>query len=630
MPPYQKALADILDRQRGSAVFWLLFFSLAPLFQPDFLNSIPFLTAAALALAACAVSEFCAWRYWNRPAEAPARLGSIFVAVAATRNTGLGVTLGYAYWKHGITELDLLGTAVLMAFALGAIMVTRPNWLVLSVALCGLFLPAIIGALLAGTQLGFAVAICLSAGFVYFFRQARMDHIHYWRALHDARTLRLAQERAAQNAKREAVLLASQSRQNAITAERSRIAAEWHDSLLASLSAATLQIEANQRRIERSKGDNDGLNLALETLRRCRAEARLAISDLLSVSQEKQDLPLALRAALDPLAAGSQVELVLSTHGDPGRFAASFDSREVLRICQEAVANSIRHGAAARIELVLNYSADHLCLTLSDNGSGFDPSRVGPGHFGITIMRQRADRLSARFSLESQPGQGTTIKLVIPYRGCTMKPIRVLIVEDHYLARLALQTLLGAEPNIEVVGEAGNVARALELLAETQPDVTVLDLRLPDGSGIQVLKEIRAREQAAKVLVVSNLDGSENIAGALAEGALGYVLKDSSASELLAAIETVSQGTQYLSPAVSQILDQRSYCDELTPRELDVLELLVRGLSNKGIGDSLGISEKTVRAHMTGVLSKLHAEDRTQAALIAVRRGFVEPIAPPK
>ena len=612
-------------------MFWLVLFSLAPYFKREFLSLPAYWVTAVSALSACFVMEFFAWRYWKRPAEAPQRIGAIFVWVAFVRNTSLGAIFGYTYWKFGIDQVvDLLGTAVLMAFALGAIMVTRPNWSVLIVALSGLFLPSMLGAFLSRSALGPAVGICLLSGYVYFVRQARLDHLYYWKALHDARTLRIAQERASQNAKREAVLMASQSRQNAITAERSRIAAEWHDSLLASLSAAALQIEATQRRVQRSKEDDDGLSLALETLRHCRAEARLAISDLLAVSSEKQDLPTALKAALEPLAERAHARLWVRVTGNPGRHASSFEAREVLRICQEAAANSIRHGAASEITLELDYAQNQLLLILADNGTGFDPAHVVPGHFGITIMRQRADRLSAQLSIESQPGEGTKVTLAIPYRGCTMKPIRVLIVEDHYLSRLALQTLLGAEANIEVVGEAGNVAKALELLNETQPDVTILDLRLPDGSGIQVLKELRAREQAAKVLVVSNLDGTENIAGALAEGALGYLLKDSSATELLAAIETVSQGTQYLSPAVSQILDQRAFCDELTPRELDVLELLVRGHSNKAIGDNLGISEKTVRAHMTGVLSKLNAADRTQAALIAVRRGFVEPVEPAK
>jgi DNA-binding NarL/FixJ family response regulator len=142
-----------------------------------------------------------------------------------------------------------------------------------------------------------------------------------------------------------------------------------------------------------------------------------------------------------------------------------------------------------------------------------------------------------------------------------------------------------------------------------------------------VLQQIRAADPKARVLVMSNFEGTEHIASALSEGALGYIFKDSSPEELMAAIEAVANGRQFLARRAARALNERTSTESLTPRELDVLELLVRGHSNQAIADALGIAEKTVRAHMTGILAKLQATDRTHAAVIALQQGFVTPPA---
>lgn len=212
-----------------------------------------------------------------------------------------------------------------------------------------------------------------------------------------------------------------------------------------------------------------------------------------------------------------------------------------------------------------------------------------------------------------------------------MNPIRVLVVDDHFMARLALKTLLQDEDTgLTVVGEAADCAEGLRLFEELLPDVTILDLRLPDGSGLVLLRQIRQRHQHAKVIVMSNLEGSEHIVRALNEGALGFLVKDSPADDILQAIRAVHQGRQYLSSSATRSLDQRGALDDLTAREQDVIELLVKGLSNQAIADHLGIAEKTVRAHMTTIFSKLRVTDRTQAAMLAVTRGLVDPVGTPR
>ncbi len=201
--------------------------------------------------------------------------------------------------------------------------------------------------------------------------------------------------------------------------------------------------------------------------------------------------------------------------------------------------------------------------------------------------------------------------------------LKILIVEDQYFARLALRTVIDSRDDMRVVAETAKGAEAAGLFRSNRPDVVIVDLKLPDVSGFLSIRQIRAVDPDARIVVLSNYDGSEDIYRALNEGALAYLTKDASDDDLLEAILAVNGGHQYLPRNIAKLLRERFPAVELTDREGAVLRLLAEGFSNQEIGDRLGIAEKTVRSHMGRVFDKLGVEDRTQAVLEAIRRGFV-------
>lgn len=190
--------------------------------------------------------------------------------------------------------------------------------------------------------------------------------------------------------------------------------------------------------------------------------------------------------------------------------------------------------------------------------------------------------------------------------------------------RQGLVALIKTVPDMHVVAEAGDGKQAVELFRKHKPDVTIMDLRLPEMSGVEAITEIRRSFPAARIIVLTTFDGDENIYRALQAGARGYLLKDMFGEELMDAIRTVHAGKTRIPAPVAQRLAERMAGPALTSRELDVLRLIVSGKSNKEIGNDLVISEATVKTHINSILSKLGVTDRTQAATTALQRGIVE------
>jgi DNA-binding NarL/FixJ family response regulator len=207
-----------------------------------------------------------------------------------------------------------------------------------------------------------------------------------------------------------------------------------------------------------------------------------------------------------------------------------------------------------------------------------------------------------------------------------MTPRRgVLLADDHAVVRLGLRTLIDAQPDLHVVAEADTGPQAVARFLELRPDVGVIDLLLPGQDGAAVCEAIRRELPRARLLILSGSSGSEHIHRALKAGAGGYLLKGSSPSMLLTAIRDVLAGKRVVPPDVAQSLVERAYHSDLSPRERDVLERVVDGLSNKEIAGRLDLTEATVKTHITHILEKLGVEDRTQAALAAIKRGIVTP-----
>jgi DNA-binding NarL/FixJ family response regulator len=202
-------------------------------------------------------------------------------------------------------------------------------------------------------------------------------------------------------------------------------------------------------------------------------------------------------------------------------------------------------------------------------------------------------------------------------------PIRILVAEDHHVVRQGLVALIKTVEDMQVVGEACDGRQAVELFRQHRPDVTIMDLRLPNMTGVEAITEIRRNFPNARIIVLTTYDGDEDIYRALQAGARGYLLKDMSGDDLMDAIRTVHAGRSRIPPAVAQRLADRLGGPELTPRELEVLKLIVSGKSNKEIGRDLFISEATVKTHINSLLSKLGVNDRTQAATTALQRGII-------
>lgn len=200
--------------------------------------------------------------------------------------------------------------------------------------------------------------------------------------------------------------------------------------------------------------------------------------------------------------------------------------------------------------------------------------------------------------------------------------IRVLIVDDHAIVRQGLAAMIENEPDMTVVGQAGNGQEAIDQYRQLQPDITLMDLRMPQICGVDATIAIRAEFAYARIIVLTTYDGDEDIYRGLHAGAKGYLLKDAEPDALLNAIHVVHSGQQYIPPEVAAKLVQRMNKPELSDRELEVIHLMVNGLSNHDIGVALNITESTVKFHVNQILSKLGVSDRTQAVIKALKRGL--------
>ena len=208
--------------------------------------------------------------------------------------------------------------------------------------------------------------------------------------------------------------------------------------------------------------------------------------------------------------------------------------------------------------------------------------------------------------------------------------IRILIADDHAVVRRGLRALIDTEPNMEAVGEAADGVEAVLMTRSLQPDVILLDMAMPRKDGVEAIIEIKQENPDARILVLTSFAEDEKVFPAIKSGALGYLLKDSSPQELLRAIQDVYRGESSLHPTIARKLVNElsrpsnlpATKEPLTEREVVVLKLVARGLSNQEIAEKLVISERTVSKHMSNILDKLHLANRTQAALHALREGL--------
>ena len=202
-------------------------------------------------------------------------------------------------------------------------------------------------------------------------------------------------------------------------------------------------------------------------------------------------------------------------------------------------------------------------------------------------------------------------------------PIRVLVVDDHPMIRAGLTATIDPEPDMTVVASASTGKEGLEQYRQHQPDVMLIDLKMPEMGGVEAIRTIRAEFPSAKIIVVSTYQGDEDIYRALEAGAVTYLLKDMLGERLVGVIREVASGGRPIPPEVAQRLSERMFQAALTAREIEVLRLIARGMRNKEIAAELKISDETAQGHVKNILAKLSVHDRTEAVAVAIRRGIV-------
>ena len=201
--------------------------------------------------------------------------------------------------------------------------------------------------------------------------------------------------------------------------------------------------------------------------------------------------------------------------------------------------------------------------------------------------------------------------------------IKILLVDDHIVMRMGLVTATSGEPDMEVVAEANNGIEAVAAYRIHRPDVVVLDLRMPKQNGIETIRILREEFSEARVLIFSSYASGDEVFRAFSAGANGFVVKEMALERLLEAIREVHSGQQYIPPEISMRLSG-TVLSQLSPRELEVLRFVAKGLSNKEVGAALQIAEGTIKTHLKSILGKLGVSDRTQAILVAVKRGIIQ------
>ena len=430
----------------------------------------------------------------------------------------------------------------------------------------------------------------------------------------------------------------------ALSGERNRLAREIHDTLAQSLLVTIRELAATRTLLPRDPARAaESLHRAETVARGALEEARRSVRGLRPAALDGGSLVAALCGEVAAFAEETGIAATFTSLSEAGE--ATFILSEAVEdglygIAREALTNIRKHADATTVSLALSGTADSLTLMIRDDGGGFVAVASGDraGHFGLTGMRERARLLGGELALSSIPGAGTTVTVTVPHpsgeRPDEERLLRVLLCDDHVLVRRGTLDILRADPGLAVVGEAGTGEEALALVPILAPDVLLLDLRLPGIDGTETVRRLQATAPLIAILLLTSFDDDPGILDALRVGARGCLLKDTPPAELLAGIRAVARGEPALAPTVAARLlagwsaapspEITVAAEGLSARETEVLRLVAVGTSNKAIAQQLGITERTAKAHVSHILQKLGADDRTAAVTTALRRGMIE------
>ena len=409
--------------------------------------------------------------------------------------------------------------------------------------------------------------------------------------------------------------------------ERQRISRELHDGAIQTVYTAGLIVESVRKRMQ----DEDPLAPRID---RVVLALQQAVRDLrqfivaLEPASEGANLVIELRKLAEDPYLQSLAEVNIAVLLDDGELLSPARSAHVIAIVNEALSNVARHAQARHVWITAERHNGYLNLAVIDDGVGFSPGDE-PAGFGLRNMRDRARMLGGTLLIDPRESARHCCACGGSLGGSIMKKLHVLLVDDHEVVRLGLATLLEDLTDVLVVGEAGLGREAIALCEHLRPDLVLLDIRLPDMSGVEVCRQICAVCPDTQVVILTSYADDDLITEAIMAGASGYVLKQVGSQELLRAVAAARRGEAMLDPKVTQRVLQQfrrsehqargSVFQSLSTREMEVLELVSQGKSNRQIADALTISERTVSNHVSGLLGKLELSNRIELATYAVK-----------
>ncbi|MDQ3999536.1 MAG: PAS domain S-box protein, partial [Actinomycetota bacterium] len=421
-------------------------------------------------------------------------------------------------------------------------------------------------------------------------------------------------------------------------AERRRMARDLHDEALQDLTYALQEMQATRAKSEGVPELRAELDREIDALKQAILGLRGAIYDLRLEGDLEWTFVELLKSLVDlnrRISPGRRIDLFIEESFAPP--LPESKQVELVRIIQEALANTQRYSEARHVRVAVEASEGKLWAEVEDDGQGFDPEEVSAG-MGTKGMRERARALGGDLKVGSEPGKGTKVRFEMALEQDQEEPeeeVRILLLEDHTSFREAVASLLEQQSGFTVARQAGSLAEARKMLGGGV-DVAIIDLGLPDGYGGELIKELREANPRAQALVLSaTLDRSE-IARAVEAGAAGVLHKSAEmdkvveavrrlkAGESLLPLEEVVELLRFASSRREQEQEASQAIARLTPREKDVLQALAEGLDSKEIADRLYISVQTERNHMASILAKLGAHSRLQALVFAARHGVVD------
>ena len=424
----------------------------------------------------------------------------------------------------------------------------------------------------------------------------------------------------------------------AVLTERRRIARDVHDLVGHGLAAVLLQVTSARHVLRRDPAAaEEALRSAEDVGRRSMNELRSTVALLRSDEERGVAPPLPSAAEIPALvdharAAGLTVDLRVD--GDLARIAPSVGVA-AYRIAQEALANAARHAPHGRTVVGLALNGDRVALEVETHRAG--GSRAGRRTAAVRLRPDRDARAGDRARRRARRGADTR-RLAGPLPASAGDGmIRVAVVDDQAIVRAGLARILSLEDGFAVVAECANGREAVQELPALRPDVVLMDIRMPTLDGLAATAQLRAAAEPLRVLVLTTFGEDDVLWGAIEAGAAGFVLKDSSAEDLIAAVRAVAGGGAWLDPGVApRVLDyyrrlvapaarEAARLDSLTEREHDVLRLMARGATNAEIAAALYVAEATVKTHVGSIFAKLGVRDRPAAIVFAYDHGVVAP-----